>query len=232
MGIRREGMRPFSLTGRRKTYLISHRGVDVRGVIASAPPTFLGAIASRVIADPTNLGAVWNLVLAAGSWHRLFDLPYPEKVLTNKGQLAAEQATDPVRADCYILPQPVRAGDLVQPGALPVEWTDMLGINTAPVGLLPPSIPLLIVQGSADEQVPYDVTSAAAQDICDSGVPVTFYEIAGGNHHAPLDSSSQVANGDATGRFVHKAVLSWAQDVIQGQSVENSCGSLPPLPPG
>jgi fermentation-respiration switch protein FrsA (DUF1100 family) len=159
-------------------------------------------------------------------------LPYPD-VLTKEGEVQANAAGNPVRKDCY---SPNLAdGPLIQPGVLPDEWTDLLGINTAPVGLLPASIPLLVVQGADDHVVPYDVTRAAAQDICASGVPVTFYKVQGGDpnepgggHNWPLDPHSVVANGDGRGQFVHKAILYWAQQVITGGTAENSCGSLPP----
>lgn len=210
-------------------------GVDVRGVIASAPPTFLNQLASRVLTNPNPLSVTF-FILTAGSWHQVYGLPYRDKnqefksVFTSMGVVQAQLASDPMRKDCY---SPNLAdGPLLQPGILPNEWTDLLGINSAPVGLLPPPIPLLIVQGSDDDVVLYDVTREAAQDICGTGVPVTFYKIQGGDHGAPLDPTSVVANGDARGQFVHKAVLYWAGRVIRGGSVENSCGSLPPrLPP-
>jgi pimeloyl-ACP methyl ester carboxylesterase len=209
-------------------------GVDVRGVIASAPPTFLGEIAPRVIRDPTDPLSVTFFILAAGSWVQVYaPLRYPD-ALTKEGVAQADAASDPKSKDCYS----PRISGVIQPnptGALPVAWTDLLGINTAPVGLLPASIPVLVVQAADDNVVPYAVTLEAAQAMCLSGVPVTFYRIDAGGHRAdipghaaPLDANSVVANGAAGGQLVHKAVLSWAQQVIGGGSVENSCGSLPP----
>jgi pimeloyl-ACP methyl ester carboxylesterase len=59
-------------------------GVDVRGVVALAPPTFLDRIATLLLANPSsNPEGVRNLLITAGSWVRLYNwLHYPTVVPT------------------------------------------------------------------------------------------------------------------------------------------------------
>jgi predicted esterase len=87
----------------------------------------------------------------------------------------------------------------------------MLEINTAPVGLLPAEIPVMIVQAKSDDQVPYSVTRAAVRDICKSGVSVTFVDLKG-DHGAPLSNEKNV-----------QSMLHWAQLRIRSENVPNSC---------
>ena len=59
-------------------------GVDVRGVVALAPPTFLDRIATLLLANPSsNPEGVRDLLITAGSWVRLYNwLHYPTVVPT------------------------------------------------------------------------------------------------------------------------------------------------------
>jgi pimeloyl-ACP methyl ester carboxylesterase len=182
-------------------------GVEVKGAIATAPPTFLNKIASQVIANPKDFRAVMNLVITAGAWHRVYGLKYPS-VLTKDGKRVANEASNPDTTGCYIYSG---KGKLVISRKLPVDWTDMLEINTAPVGLLPAEIPVMIVQAKSDDQVPYSVTRAAVRDICQSGVSVTFVDLKG-DHGAPLNNENNV-----------QSMLHWSQLRIRSENVPNSC---------
>jgi pimeloyl-ACP methyl ester carboxylesterase len=186
-------------------------GVNLKGVIATAPPTFLNKMASQVIDDPKNSDAVMNLVITAGSWHRLYGLSYPSEVLTEDGEGVANQASNPDLPTCYSY---TGSKELVQWGKLPVEWTDILEMNDAPVGLLPAKVPLMIVQARGDKQVLYSMTLAAVHEIRKSGSPVKFVKISGA-HRAPLTDETTV-----------KLMRCWAQQRIRPTGVSNSCKLL------
>jgi fermentation-respiration switch protein FrsA (DUF1100 family) len=192
-------------------------GIDVRGVIALSPPTHLDEIASDVIADRTDFAATLNILIAAGSWHQLYKLDYPP-VLTKDGVSVAQAVTDPtVRPDPKVpcaAPAWTNPKTWIRKAVLPADWTARLVMNSAPAAFL--TMPLLVVQGTNDKQVPYDVTLAAMRDACADGVPVTFKTITDGDHTAPLTDPTQL-----------QYELWWAQQRISGESVEDSCGSLP-----
>ena len=58
------------------------------------------------------------------------------------------------------------------------------------------SAPILVVQGTADEAVPYDVTAGILlPQLQQSRQPVEFVEVAGANHdEAVFETTDQVAN--------------------------------------
>jgi pimeloyl-ACP methyl ester carboxylesterase len=191
-------------------------GLEVSGVIALSPPTDLLRIALFTISNP-NPDSITNLIIAAGSWHRRYnDLPYPG-ILTSAGQDAAQAVSDPdvLPSSGRCIPLPVSGP--FQPGELPAAWTDRLRENSVPTDSLSRTTPLLVVQGTDDQQVPYPVTLTAVRQMCASGVPVTFDVIEGGDHGAPVRV-----------RSVRSLILPWAQGRLGGNAVENSCASLPP----
>ena len=87
--------------------------------------------------------------------------------------------------------------------------------NSVPTDSLSRAIPLLVVQATGDQQVPYDVTLSSVHIICAHGVSVTF-KVTGGDHSVPLSEP-----------LISGSILPWAQQRIRRESVINSCGSLP-----
>jgi hypothetical protein len=70
--------------------------MQVLGVMALSPPTDLAETARQVLAEQNlNFYAVMNLLIAAGSWHRLYGLDYPRPFLTDAGIQMAEKVSDP-----------------------------------------------------------------------------------------------------------------------------------------
>jgi nucleoid-associated protein YgaU len=160
-----------------------------------------------------------NLLIVAGSWRQVYDLEYPA-FLSGQAIVLAKYETDAATQECRAPwdPQAPQVAGLVQAEQnpqLPDAWISQLRFNSVPAKVLSRTIPLLIVQGKNDEQVPYPITLAAVQDICESGVPVQFDKIAFGDHHAPV-------RGPSADRL-----LPWVQRRIRGD-VENNCASLPP----
>jgi alpha-beta hydrolase superfamily lysophospholipase len=203
--------------------------LDVRGVIALAPPTNLLEMARSVLTDLSGSSreARGNLLIVAGSWRQVYDLEYPA-FLSDEAMALADYETDAAVQVCRMLqPSQVLVLDnLVRAGhhpELPEAWSGLLGFNSVPAKhfYFSRTIPLLVVQGKDDEQVPYPMTLAAVRDICESGVPVQFDKIAGGDHGAPVRSLS-----------ADRLILPWVQRRIRGD-VENNCASLqssaPPL---
>lgn len=193
-------------------------GLEVSGVIALSPPTDLLKIALLTISNP-NQESTTNLIIAAGSWHRRYnDLPWPPGILTPAGQDAAQAVSDPdvLPSSGQCMPLPV-SDALVPGGELPTAWTDRLQENSVPTDSLPRTTPLLVVQGTDDQQVPYPVTLTGVRQMCASGVPVTFDVIENGDHGAP-----------ARARSARSLILPWVQGRLGGNAAGNSCASLPP----
>jgi pimeloyl-ACP methyl ester carboxylesterase len=187
-------------------------GLDVRGVIALAPPTDLVTIAKTGIdAQSPVLRNNINFLLAAGSWHLFYNLDYPP-VLTDAGVGIADAGANPNTDECYV-PDLSATGQWVQGGPLPDSWITALRENSPEPDAFP--IPLLIVQGYVDQQVPFPVTLAAVDEYCEHGATITFRGIRTGNHLTPLTDTSEVAKE-----------FEWAQQRIRGETPGNTCPSL------
>jgi pimeloyl-ACP methyl ester carboxylesterase len=146
---------------------------------------------------------------------RLYKLDYP-KILTVAGQELANRVTDPKVLPSEPCNSPAGTIDpktLIRGGELSTKWTDLLEMNSAPTAFL--SIPVLVVQAQHDDQVFSSVTRSAMREACKDHAAVTYHELDQGGHMAPVDDSVQVTSE-----------LAWAQKVIRGEKVKNSCDLL------
>jgi alpha-beta hydrolase superfamily lysophospholipase len=151
----------------------------IDAVVAAAPGGDLAAISSWIY-GPDGSAVSWlNAVIVLSAWHVVYGLPL-ESVLTPKGhELAfALRSTCP---DYAAAPteQPLLADPSLTPG-----WSEQIAANTP--GATRALAPILIVQGTADEQVPLQTTLCEVRRLRQAGDHVELRLIEGGDHEASL----------------------------------------------
>jgi alpha-beta hydrolase superfamily lysophospholipase len=138
---------------------------------------------------------------------------YPEiiidAVLTDRGMEALNNA---VASSClsaaYFLTQFYRPSDLIRPGALE-RLAIFVDANTPQSG--PYAMPVMVVQGEADEAVPAEATERFVDGMCSAGADVTYRAYADTGHIEVIDA----AEGD---------VLAWMMAVREGTAPPSTCG--------
>jgi pimeloyl-ACP methyl ester carboxylesterase len=153
--------------------------LNLTSVVAVSPGGDLAAIA-RWAFGPDGTPVAWlNIVMALSAWHEVYGLPL-DTVLTAKGRALAAtlQSTCP---DFPAAPseQPLAADPSVVPG-----WREQVAANSPGASRAP--APILIIQGSADEQVPIQTTLSAVRRLRDVGDDVELRVIEGGDHEVGL----------------------------------------------
>ena len=97
--------------------------------------------------------------------------------------------------------QSLNAGQLVLGGgALPQPVVDQLARYDNPAQVAP-SAPILIVQGTADEAVPYDITAGPLLDQLGTSQPVTFVPVPNANHDGAVFASTTTVADWIAARF-------------------------------
>ncbi len=145
--------------------------LELRGVVASAPGANLPAIVRRRYSTPTTL---LNVVALIGNWHRVYGAPV-DRILSPAGlhdirEIAADRIdridrrSDPFKADPLRVP----------------PWPGLLRLNTP--GAERTRAPILLLVGTADEQVPADTNLALAERLRKAGDSVRLREFEGANH--------------------------------------------------
>jgi dienelactone hydrolase len=145
--------------------------LDVRAVAASAPGANLPAIVRRRYATPTTL---LNVVALIGNWHRVYGAPV-DRILSPAGlrdirAIAADRLdridrrNDPFKAD------PLRVA----------PWPRLLRLNTP--GAHRTRAPILLLVGTADEQVPADTNAELAERLRATGDTVRLRVLDGADH--------------------------------------------------
>jgi alpha-beta hydrolase superfamily lysophospholipase len=153
--------------------------MDIRAVAAVAPGGDLAGIARWAFGpEGTPVGRL-NVVMALSAWHEIYGLPL-DAVLTANGRALATilQTTCP---DDSVVPreQPLAA----DPGLVP-GWREQVAANTP--GASRAVVPILVVQGTRDEQVPFDTTLSAVRRLRDIGDDVELRVLEGGDHESSL----------------------------------------------
>jgi len=169
--------------------------LDLRGVIAFAPPTNLTSIADASLADLRKKNAsskAGNLALVVASWQKIYNLKYPSPPLSAE---IAETVSSWVNT-CE-LKAPPNSGAWVSGGAIPDEWVEEISKNTPGPEF---KVPLLVVQGDSDEQIPYDTTRAAVNRYRHAGTSVTLVTIPHASHL------------EAVSRADVNCILDWTHD--------------------
>jgi alpha-beta hydrolase superfamily lysophospholipase len=175
---------------------------EIVGVAAAAPATELGALLNEDLATP---GGKNLLAMTLWSWSRVFNISLDGvvddaalPVVDRLAQICLESPID-------ILPR-ARAGKELQRRFLKVEnltslepWRSHLNENTA--GVMPARIPVLIIQGAADDTVRPDVTRRYAGSLCASGSRVQLVMMPGVGHGTVAMKGAGSAIGWIAQRF-------------------------------
>lgn len=157
--------------------------LDIVGVAAAAPATDLGALLNEDMGTP---GGKNLLAMTLWSWSRVFGASLDGVV-----DSAAMPTVNRLAQICLESPIDIgpraRAGKDLQQRFLKVgnltslePWRTHLAEST--IGALPPRIPVLIIQGSADDTVRPDVTRRYVSKICEGGNRVQMMMMPGVGH--------------------------------------------------
>lgn len=185
--------------------------IKLLGVAAAAPATDL----ARLMQDDYSSSGGRNLLaMALYSWNQIFDAPIAQVV-----EPSAMATVDGLAQVCLesILDMPARLidGNALIKGFLSVDdittispWKELLAGNT--IGTLPPELPVMLVQGSADTTVVPDVTAAYLSEICGAGSRVTMQILPGASHY------------DAA-RQGYPDFIAWLTNLRDGKPVSDDC---------
>lgn len=189
--------------------------LEIAGVAAAAPATDLGTLMKDDIASP---GGKNLLAMTLWSWSRVFGAslsglvdPAALPVIDRLANVCLESLVD-------IGPRK-HAGEELQRRFLLVDdltakepWRSLLAENT--IGVLPPRIPVLLVQGSADDTVRPDVTRDYMRRLCANGSRVKAILLPGAGH------------GMTAMRGARDAVA-WIAERLTGLAAPSDCGRAP-----
>lgn len=180
---------------------------DVRIVttVAVAPAAELVSIAAWIAGPTSPPVARLNGLLVAAAWHEVYGLPL-RPGLTAAGATIANRLPDAC-PDTALMPsgQPFEG----QAVSLP-RFHDLLVANTPGATRAEGSI--LLLQGTADEQIPAATNEAAARSLCAVGDQVQLDILPGVDH---------------SGALVNEAsrIGSWIVSRMAGVAVSGSCGT-------
>jgi len=188
--------------------------VSVLGVVAAAPATDLGTLMRDDIA---TAGGKNLLAMTLWSWQKVFGASLSEIVLP-----AAIPDVDKLAGICLESIIDIRPREMIgkefqqqflktsDPTALE-PWKHLLAENT--IGLLPPEIPVLIAQGTADVVVDPPVTKAYAARLCMAGSTVEMLQYEGVGHGMISRDAAQPS-------------VDWIADRFSGKPVPTKCGTV------
>jgi acetyl esterase/lipase len=186
--------------------------LDLVGIAAAAPATELRAL----LADDINSAGGRNLAaMTLWSWSRVFNAPIDRVVDPEAMPVVDLLAGECIESIGDILLRrrtsaPLEQRFLSVPDFFNTEpWRSLMAANTP--GTLPPQIPLLLAQGSADELVRPQVTQDYMRRQCAAGGKVRMLVLRGANHGV-------IAHDAAA------AVVDWIGDRFAGAATPNDCG--------
>jgi len=170
--------------------------LTLRGVAAIAPVSNVNLLAPLIPGTPGQgylVMALYGLAAVQPSFDPLTVLAPP-----------ARQQVPVLQSGCLyeILAayQSLHAGQLVLGGALPQPVVNQLAQYDNPAQSAP-SAPILIVQGTADEAVPYDITAGPLLDQLGDSQPVTFVGVPNANHDGAVFASTTTVADWIAARF-------------------------------
>jgi hypothetical protein len=153
------------------------KGLHLLGVVAGAPPSQLGLIDSFLRSSPY---AFYILMVAFG-FHAYYGSAAPlSPVLSKAGQKLVVDVTKDVRnpSECtsilasavakYVSAGKIGELQVADPYTVPA-WKKLLNENDPGQFTTSSSVPLLIIQGGADEQIPVVTTSILYAHLCGLG---------------------------------------------------------------
>jgi pimeloyl-ACP methyl ester carboxylesterase len=179
--------------------------LDVRGVIAAAPAAELAQISDWLVGPESGQRAWINALLLGSAWHTVYELPLDAIFdATNQDRANTLQSACP-----FDIPAPDQQPLLTNPALLP-GWRDEFTANTP--GGAKSNAPILVIQGTADEQIPVDSTRTAVQRLCGAGDAVELRIVEGGSHGDALFAQEQL-----------DLARDWMADRFAGKSASHGC---------
>ena len=183
------------------------------GVAAAAPATELGPLMRDDLGTP---GGKNLLAMTLWSWSRVYGAPLDQVV-----DPAALPEVDRLAGICLESPIDIRpraaVGKALEQRFLSVSdltslepWRTLLAQNT--IGALPPSIPVFLAQGDADQVIQPAVTQDYMRRLCAAGSRVTFVSLPGVGHGTAAMKSALAA-------------IAWIADRFGGAPMQNDCGN-------
>jgi len=187
--------------------------VSVLGLVAAAPATELGALMRDDIA---TAGGKNLLAMTLWSWQRVFGAPMSEVIVPEAIPEVDRLANICLESIIDIRPRATIGKDFQEqflktkdPTALE-PWKRLLAENT--IGTLPPEIPILIAQGTADVVVDPPVTKAYADRLCLAGNTVEMLRYPGVGH-------------GMISRDAAKPSVDWIADRFAGKEAPTDCNN-------
>ncbi|GIE51435.1 hypothetical protein Ani05nite_49690 [Amorphoplanes nipponensis] len=171
--------------------------LTLRGVAAIAPVSNVNLLAPLIPGTPGQgylVMALYGLATVQPS----FD---PLTVLAPPARTRVPVLESGCLYEILAAYQPLQAGQLVLGGALPQPVVDQLARYDNPAQTAP-SAPILLVQGTADEAVPYDITAGPLLDQLNAyGQPVSLVTLQNQNHDGAVFASTVLVADWIAGRF-------------------------------
>jgi pimeloyl-ACP methyl ester carboxylesterase len=162
----------------------------LRGVAAIAPASNLDVLAPAIPGTPGQ----GYLVMALHGLNAVDSSVNPNALLAEPARQRASVLQSGCLYEILDAYAPLTPEQLLVGGALPESVVAKLGRYGNP-GQTPASAPILVVQGTDDEAVPYDVTvGLLLPQLQQSRQPVEFVEVPGANHdEAVFQTTDRVA---------------------------------------
>jgi acetyl esterase/lipase len=174
--------------------------LDVRGVLALAPAAELTTIAAMLPDSPYR-----GLLLLASngfkaSYGKAFD---PAQFLTPAANTDLTTAAGECVDDTVKRYQNTTAGAVVTKNPNDVPAVRAILEENSP-GATAPGVPIMLAQGSIDQQIPLTVTAQLDQRFCALGATVIRRVEPGVDHDGVIDAAHDEAIGWIADRFAHK----------------------------
>jgi pimeloyl-ACP methyl ester carboxylesterase len=188
-------------------------GLDVIGVVAAAPATGLSTLIS-VIGTPAGARYMPYSIPAAYSWTQTYDNLPVSDVFTPAG---AQFASTEVTRGCADQLTAAIAAKHLQPQQVfqAAATTDPTVVTLARAndpGDVKTDVPMLVVQGTADQTVPPALTDAyVATKACPVGDRVEYLHVTGATHGSVVVDAAP-------------AILAWMDARRVGQRAPSTCG--------
>jgi pimeloyl-ACP methyl ester carboxylesterase len=156
----------------------------LRGVVAIAPVSNVDLFAPFIPGTPGQGYLVMALVGLATVEPRPDPLSVLAKPARDKLPVVGTSCLNEI-LDAY---SSLTASQLLTGGALPQWVVDEL-VRWDNPAQVPPTAPILVVQGTADEAVPVDITDALVYELRGYNQPVRYLKIAGADHEGAVTQS-------------------------------------------
>ncbi len=186
--------------------------LQVLGAVATAPRTELATIGA-VLPNTPYFG---YLVMVGVAFDSVYGTHLVDDLLTPEGKASLgvldTECVDGILARyAGVPPSTILAKDpMTEPGL-----ADLLAKNTP--GNVKTDVPILVMHGSADTQIPPLLSNLFTRRACATGDTVELRYYPGQGHGGPL-------------RQEKDAILQWLADRLAGRAAASSCGAVPEAP--